>query len=94
MTLSNGHSINLSAWIRFSLLLLAASAAYWRMDARINKLEELPPKVESMNNNVTHIEELTRRVNNQDTILNLLVPKVERVDTNVLVLMTRTDKGR
>lgn len=38
------------------------------------------------------ISELNRRVTNLESILRDLVPKVERIDTNVLVLMTRENK--
>lgn len=35
------------------------------------------------------IDDLNRRINNDEQVLQQLVPKVERIDTNVLVLMNK-----
>jgi hypothetical protein len=96
--------------IQVALLLFAISGIYFKVDNRVSNLESQvhgnTAAIASMDTNGTHkshetdygqqtqIDDLGRRVSNLEAILRDLVPKVERIDTNVLVLMTRENNRK
>lgn len=82
-----------------------ATGVYFRMENRVDNIEKAIAgnisQVAYMNehgtnrshevdsNQQTQMDEINRRVTNLEGIMRDLVPKVERIDTNVLTLMTR-----
>jgi hypothetical protein len=89
-------------------MLMLAAGVYFNLDNRVSNVEKLAATTlasqQTMDAGGTHkshetdfgqqaqIDETVRRVANLESILRDLVPKVERIDTNVLVLMGRERK--
>ena len=94
--------------VQVALLLFAIAGIYFKVDNRVtnleHKVEANSASIQQMDTSGTHkshetdfgqqtqIDDLTRRTTNLESVLRDLVPKVERIDTNVLVLMTREGK--
>ena len=85
--------------------MFAIAGIYFKVDNRVSNLEnrvaaisEKADHIDETGTRRSHetdtsqqveIDDLTRRVNNHDAILNALVPKVERIDTNVLMMLSQ-----
>ena len=94
--------------LQLVVTIIVAGGIYFRLDNRVTNnttaIDANTKSISDIDNRGTRksheatvtqdqeINELNRRVTNLENILRDLVPKVERIDTNVLVLMARENK--
>ena len=94
--------------IQIVVVLLSVSGVYYKMDNRLSNVERMTldnrTLITTMDSNGTHrsheidygqqtqIDDIGRRLANIEVVLRDFIPKVERIDTNVLILMTQYGK--